>query len=81
MVVISLLAANRDLARTPAADRLDLSRAESPHLAFGHGIHHCLGAPLARIEARIALGSLLDPVPASCGWRCRRPSWSGCPGC
>jgi len=63
VVVISLLAANRDLARTPAADRLDLTRAESPHLAFGHGIHHCLGAPLARIEARIALGSLLTRFP------------------
>jgi len=63
VVVISLLAANRDLARTPEADRLDLSRTESPHLAFGHGIHHCLGAPLARIEARIALGGLITRYP------------------
>ncbi len=63
VVVISLLAANRDPARTAHADRLDLSRTESPHLAFGHGIHHCLGAPLARIEARIALGRLIERFP------------------
>jgi cytochrome P450 len=63
VVVISLLAANRDPGRTPAADRLDLSREPAPHLAFGYGIHHCLGAPLARIEARIALGSLLARFP------------------
>ena len=63
VVVISLLAANRDPGRTPAADRLDLSREPAPHLAFGYGIHHCLGAPLARIEARIALGSLLTRFP------------------
>jgi len=63
VVVISLLAANRDLTRTPAADQLDVTRPVAPHLAFGHGIHHCLGAPLARIEARIALGSLLTRFP------------------
>jgi cytochrome P450 len=63
VVVVSLLAANRDPARTDGADRLDLFRAESPHLAFGHGIHHCLGAPLARVEARIALGTLITRFP------------------
>lgn len=63
IVVISLLAANRDPARTPGAERLDLSRAASPHLAFGHGIHHCLGAPLARLEARVALGGLIGRFP------------------
>jgi cytochrome P450 len=63
IVVISLLAANRDPARLPDADRLELSRTESPHMAFGHGIHHCLGAPLARLEARIAIGSLLARFP------------------
>jgi cytochrome P450 len=63
IVVISLLAANRDPARLPEADQLNLSRPESPHLAFGHGIHHCLGAPLARLEARIAIGSLVTRFP------------------
>ncbi|MET0729330.1 MAG: cytochrome P450 [Acidimicrobiales bacterium] len=58
-VIISLAAANRDRGRYADADQLDLDRAESRHLAFGHGIHHCLGAPLARMEGQIALGSLL----------------------
>jgi cytochrome P450 len=63
IVVVSLLAANRDPARTPEADRLDVTRPETPHLAFGHGIHHCIGAPLARIEARIAFTGLLSRFP------------------
>jgi cytochrome P450 len=64
IVVVSLLAANRDRSRLPGADRLDLLRPETgPHLAFGHGIHHCLGAPLARLEGRIALGSLITRFP------------------
>jgi len=66
LVVISLLAANRDPARLPDAERLDVSRPAAPHLAFGHGIHHCLGAPLARIEARVAVGSLLARFPRLC---------------
>ncbi len=63
VVLISLLAANRDPARFGAADRLDLAREDNPQLAFGHGIHHCLGAPLARLEANIAIGSLLARFP------------------
>jgi cytochrome P450 len=63
VVVVSLLAANRDPARLPGADRLDVTRPGSPHLAFGHGAHHCLGAPLARVEGRIALGTLLARFP------------------
>ncbi len=47
--------ANRDEAQFPSADRFELERAPNRHLAFGHGIHFCLGAPLARLEARIAL--------------------------
>jgi cytochrome P450 len=63
VVVVSLLAANRDPSRLPGADRLDVTRAEAPHLAFGHGVHHCLGAPLARVEGRIALGTVLARFP------------------
>lgn len=59
VVVISLLAANRDPKRGPGAEVLDIARAETPHLAFGHGIHRCVGAPLAQVEGRIALGSLI----------------------
>jgi cytochrome P450 len=59
IVVISLLAANRDPARLPGAELLDITRPETPHLAFGHGIHRCVGAPLAQVEGRIALGSLI----------------------
>jgi cytochrome P450 len=55
--------ADRDPAQFPSADRLDLSRDTSGHVAFGHGIHHCLGAPLARMEAEVALGALLARCP------------------
>ncbi|HEV3362257.1 MAG TPA: cytochrome P450 [Pseudonocardiaceae bacterium] len=58
-VMISLLAANRDPHQYEEPDRLDLSRDPS-HVAFGHGIHFCLGAPLARMEAEIAFAGLLD---------------------
>lgn len=62
-VIVSILAANRDPSRFPNPDELDLSRAASAHLAFGHGIHHCLGAPLARLEGRIALRALTERFP------------------
>ncbi|MFJ8633370.1 cytochrome P450 [Streptomyces sp. NPDC093568] len=63
-VLLSLAAANRDPARFPDPDRLDLARDASGHLALGHGIHHCLGAPLARAETEIALAALLERFPA-----------------
>jgi cytochrome P450 len=63
VVLPALLAANRDHARFTAPDRLDVTRAPNAHMAFGHGLHHCLGAPLARLEGRIALGSLLTRFP------------------
>jgi len=62
-VIICLAAANRDPDRYASPERLDLDRSEARHLAFGHGIHHCLGAPLARMEGQLALGSLLDRFP------------------
>jgi len=62
-VIISLAAANRDRGRYPDADTLDIDRAGVRHLSFGHGIHHCLGATLARMEGQLALGSLLTRFP------------------
>src|SRR3954468_2725663 len=58
----SLAAANRDPTRTPDAAELDLERNQR-HLAFGHGTHFCLGAPLARMEGRIGLATLLHRFP------------------
>lgn len=63
VVLLSLLSANRDPDHFARADVLDISREDGHHLAFGHGIHYCIGAPLARIEARIALASLLARFP------------------
>ncbi|MET7741272.1 cytochrome P450 [Streptomyces sp. NPDC005385] len=62
-VMVGLTAADRDGTRYPAPDRFDIRREARGHIAFGHGIHYCLGAPLARLEARVALGSLLERCP------------------
>jgi cytochrome P450 len=62
-VLIATSSANRDPAQFPGPDRLDLGRDTSGHVAFGHGIHHCLGAPLARMEAGVALSALLARFP------------------
>ncbi|MFG2044056.1 cytochrome P450 [Dactylosporangium sp. NPDC048998] len=63
MVAISLLSADRDPDRFPAPDEFDLGRPDNQHLAFGYGIHYCLGAPLARLEAQIAFIDLLAAFP------------------
>jgi cytochrome P450 len=63
LVLVALADADRDPARFPGPDRFDIRRDARGHLAFGHGIHYCLGAPLARLEARIALRGLLDRFP------------------
>ena len=62
-VIVSLAAANRDHARYRDAESFDIHRTDRGHLALGYGIHHCLGAPLARLEARIALSALHGRFP------------------
>ncbi|WP_246103033.1 cytochrome P450 family protein [Streptomyces piniterrae] len=62
-ITISLSAAGRDPKRYTDPDRVDITRKNSGHLAFGHGIHHCIGAPLARLEGRIVLGELFRRFP------------------
>jgi cytochrome P450 len=62
-VMCALPVANRDPDVTADPDRLDVTRGAVGHLAFGHGVHHCLGAPLARMELRLAFPALLRRFP------------------
>lgn len=62
-VLVSLAAAGRDPDRNPDPEAFDIDRPSPAHLAFGHGIHHCLGARLARMEAEIAFRTLLSRFP------------------
>ena len=71
-VVLLLGAANRDPDVFADPDRLDVGRSQDAHLSFGRGIHHCLGAPLARLEGRIVLEMLLERFPQM-GVRAERP--------
>lgn len=64
LVLAAIASANRDPSVFPDPDRLDLTRTPNPHLAFGKGAHYCLGAPLARLEAQIAIPTLLREAPA-----------------
>lgn len=74
MVVPVIGAANRDPAHFPDPDRLDVSRPDNRHIAFGFGIHFCLGAPLARLEGQITLGTLLHRMP-QLALSTERPEW------
>lgn len=62
-VLLSLAAANRDPRRFDDPETFDISRGTMDHLGFGHGTHHCLGAPLARLETRIAFPALVQAFP------------------
>jgi cytochrome P450 len=62
-VLVSNLTANHDPERFDDPDRLDLTRKADGHLGYGHGVHYCVGAPLARLEARVAIGKLLARFP------------------
>jgi cytochrome P450 len=63
VVVVTLLSANRDAAAFADPDHFRPARGGDPHLAFGHGAHFCLGAPLARLEGRLAIEALLRRYP------------------
>ncbi|WP_331281562.1 cytochrome P450 [Saccharothrix sp. NRRL B-16314] len=63
-ILVNYAAAGRGPAHHGAtADEYDLTRADKSHLAFGHGVHYCLGAPLARVEAEVALRALFGRFP------------------
>jgi hypothetical protein len=63
-LILHLGAANRDPAHFPDPNRLDLGRQENRHLSFSHGVHYCLGAPLARLESQVAIGQLAARFPS-----------------
>ncbi|OZV75554.1 cytochrome P450 [Micromonospora echinospora] len=62
-VVVSIHSANRDEQVFTDADQIDLARPVNPHVAFGHGVHHCVGAQLARMELQVVLETLVERTP------------------
>jgi cytochrome P450 len=75
LVVVSLPSANRDPELAESGDTLDVRRAPTNHVAFGHGIHHCLGAPLARAEMQIAFPALFRRFPGLALVETDRPAY------
>jgi len=63
LVLAVLASANRDNRQFKDPDKLDLAREPNCHLAFGYGVHYCLGAPLARLEGQISISTLLRRIP------------------
>ncbi|MXW09318.1 MAG: cytochrome P450 [Gammaproteobacteria bacterium] len=63
MITLLIGSANHDPERFPEPEVLDITRSDHPNISFGRGIHHCLGAPLARLEGRVALEVLLERFP------------------
>jgi cytochrome P450 RapN len=62
-VVTTIASANRDEAVFDRPNEINLTREQNPHIGFGHGVHHCLGAPLARLELQLAVGTLVRRLP------------------
>ncbi|GGU99098.1 hypothetical protein GCM10010275_42410 [Streptomyces litmocidini] len=62
-VLLCPASAHRDPSRHPDPDRFDIGRRDKAHLALGHGLHHCLGAPLARLQIRVALDVIIRTFP------------------
>ena len=63
LVLAVIGSANRDAKYFANSDLLDITRMNNKHLAFGQGVHYCLGAPLARLEGQIAIGALVQRMP------------------
>jgi cytochrome P450 len=78
VVLPSLLAANRDPKIFENPNEFDITRTPNPHVAFGYGVHYCLGAPLARLEGTIALNALVQRFPRlALNTRPELLQWSG----